>query len=243
MADDLRDQITSGHLAPGEKLPSEREIARTYEAARNTAREALRLLADEGLVTARHGSGVYVRAPYRLIRLSSDRYSHRHRATGRTPFRLECARQGKIAHIRVVGITREIPPPEVAEHLGIAIDQAEVLHRENHYFADDDPVQVVSTYLRFAEAEGTPLTQSKTGPGGIYGRLEDLGHTMTRYTEDATARMPTPSEAAVLRLLPGVPVLDILHTSYDQDDTPFEVSRFVHRGDLSGVRYEHRIDE
>lgn len=63
IAEDLRCKIGGGELRSGDKLPSERALAEQYGAARNTAREAIRLLAVEGLVTAKHGSGVFVREP------------------------------------------------------------------------------------------------------------------------------------------------------------------------------------
>ncbi len=238
IAEDLRTAIESGQLAPGDKLPSERALAEQYGTARNTAREAVRLLAEQGLVTARHGRGVFVREPQRLFRFGSDRYSLKNRETGLTPFRLEAQRQGKTARIDVVSIAREIPPRDVAERLDVPSDEHSVVHRENHYFADDEPVQIVSTYLRWEEAQGTLLMQPKTGKDGIYGRLEDLGHVMTRVRDEISARMPTSEEAGVLELLPGVPVLEVLHTSLDQEGVPFEVSRYVHRADLTGLLYE-----
>ncbi|MGW1779937.1 GntR family transcriptional regulator [Streptomyces sp. NPDC002143] len=242
IAEELRAAIEAGHLGPGDKLPSERALAQQYGAARNTAREAIRILSEEGLVTARHGSGVFVREPQRLFRFGSDRYSRSNRETGLTPFRLEARRQGKEARIDVVSIARERPPMDIAERLSVAADEESVLHRENHYFADDEPVQIVSTYLRWDEAEGTPLTEPRTGKDGIYGRLEDLGHVMTRVRDEITARMPTPAEAAVLGLLSGVPVIEVLHTSLDQEGEPFEVSRYVHRADLTGLLYELPVE-
>lgn len=216
-------------------------MAHQYQTARNTAREAIRLLAEEGLVTAQHGRGVYVRETQRLFRFGSDRYSIENRATGLTPFRLETQRQGKTARIDVISITRERPPPDIAERLGVPTDRKSVVHRENHYFADDEPVQIVSTYLRWEEAKGTRLMQPKTGEHGIYGRLEDLGHLMTVVREEVTARMPRPDEASFLLLPPGVPVLEVLHTSLDQDREPFEVSRYVHRADTTALLYEFPV--
>ncbi|AIV36480.1 GntR family transcriptional regulator [Streptomyces sp. MPA0124] len=243
IAEDLRRQIETGTLRSGAKLPSERKLAEQYGAARNTAREAVRLLAEQGLVTAKHGSGVFVRTPQRLFRFGSDRYSLKNRETGLTPFRLEAKRQGKVARIEVPSIERERPPADVAERLGVPADDESVVHRENHYFADDEPVQIVSTYLRWDEAQGTLLMQRKTGKDGIYGRLQDLGHVMTRVRDEISARMPTPEEAAVLELLPGVPVLEVLHTSLDQDGVPFEVSRYVHRADQTGLLYELPVEQ
>jgi GntR family transcriptional regulator len=243
IADDLRREIESGELRSGAKLLSERALAEKYGAARNTAREAIRLLAEQGLVTAKHGKGVFVRESQRLFRFGSDRYSRKNRETGLTPFRLEAQRQGKEPRIDVLSIVRERPPADVAERLGVPADEESVVHRENHYFADNEPVQIVSTYLRWEEAQGTPLMQPKSGKDGIYGRLEELGHVMTRGRDEISARMPTPEEAAVLRLLPGVPVLEVLHTSLDQDGTPFEVSRFVHRADQTGLLYELPVEQ
>ncbi|MCX4700098.1 GntR family transcriptional regulator [Streptomyces sp. NBC_01373] len=242
IAEELRRQIESGELRSGDKLPSERALAETYGSARNTAREAIRILAEQGLVTAKHGSGVFVREPQRLFRFGSDRYSLKNRETGLTPFRLEAKRQGKVARIEVPSIAREKPPADVAERLKVPVDEKSVVHRENHYFADDEPVQIVSTYLRWDEAQGTLLMQAKTGKDGIYGRLEELGHVMTRVRDEISARMPTPEEAAILELLPGVPVLEVLHTSLDQEGTPFEVSRYVHRADQTGLLYELPVE-
>ncbi|MFC8130525.1 GntR family transcriptional regulator [Streptomyces sp. NPDC057302] len=242
IADDLRRQIEVGELHSGDKLPSERALAEQYGSARNTAREAIRILAEQGLVTAKHGSGVFVREPQRLFRFGSDRYSIKNRETGLTPFRLEAKKQGKTPRIDVPSIAQERPPLDVAERLKVPADEESVIHRENHYFADEEPVQIVSTYLRWDEAQGTLLMQPKTGKDGIYGRLEDLGHVMTHVRDEISARMPTPAEAAILDLLPGVPVLEVLHTSLDQDGIPFEVSRYVHRADRTGLLYEMPVE-
>ncbi len=79
IARDLRQAIETGELAAGQRLPSERELATRYGAARNTAREAIRLLAAAGLVDVEHGRGVFVHRPAPLLRLGSDRYSRRYR--------------------------------------------------------------------------------------------------------------------------------------------------------------------
>jgi GntR family transcriptional regulator len=56
----LRDEILSGKQSPGEQLPSEREMCEHFSVSRITLRHALRLLAEEGLVQRRHGSGNFV---------------------------------------------------------------------------------------------------------------------------------------------------------------------------------------
>jgi DNA-binding GntR family transcriptional regulator len=49
IAEDLKNQIASGGIAPGRQLPTELELRTQYEAARNTVRDAI-LLASQGLV-------------------------------------------------------------------------------------------------------------------------------------------------------------------------------------------------
>ncbi|HET9254149.1 MAG TPA: GntR family transcriptional regulator [Pseudonocardiaceae bacterium] len=243
IADAVRGLITSGELAPGDKLPSERELARRFSTARNTAREAIRLLTEEGLVTAQHGRGVFVREKQRMFRWGSERYSRRtYRETGLTPFRLEMTRQGKTARVEVTSIERITPPFDVAERLMASPEEPSALRRCNTYYADDEPLQVVTTYIRWADAEGTELLQPRTGPGGIYGRLEERGYLMTSGQDEILARMASHDEATTLDLPPGVPVLDVLHTSFDQDGQPFEVSRFVHRADRAGLVYHFPVE-
>lgn len=58
--EDLRQQILSGRLGAGERLPGERELAARYGTNRNTLREAVRRLEQARLVTVRHGQGVTV---------------------------------------------------------------------------------------------------------------------------------------------------------------------------------------
>jgi GntR family transcriptional repressor for pyruvate dehydrogenase complex len=60
--EDLRDQIASGVLPRGAKLPAEAELARRYGVSGATAREAMRGLTAMGLIEVRHGSGGTVTA-------------------------------------------------------------------------------------------------------------------------------------------------------------------------------------
>lgn len=53
--------IISGELAPGAKLPPERELAETMGVSRTVLREAVRILAAKGLLTTQHGIGTTVR--------------------------------------------------------------------------------------------------------------------------------------------------------------------------------------
>ena len=63
VADQLRQAITSGTYAPGDKLPSGRALASEFGIAPMTVATALDLLRDEGLIRSWQGRGVYVLEP------------------------------------------------------------------------------------------------------------------------------------------------------------------------------------
>ena len=107
----LRQQILSGELAPGERLPTEEELLQRYGLSRGTVRKALEQLAAEGLVYTVQGSGTYVSATH----------------PNTVPFRFaECA-EGAPATYRVV--TQEVIPAAmaVAERLSLPLGEP-VIH-------------------------------------------------------------------------------------------------------------------
>jgi DNA-binding transcriptional regulator YhcF (GntR family) len=61
VATKLRAAILTGKLVPGERLPTQVELSKTYGVARMTIQQALRILKDDGLIATRQGSGMFVR--------------------------------------------------------------------------------------------------------------------------------------------------------------------------------------
>jgi DNA-binding GntR family transcriptional regulator len=61
IAEIIRQRITSGEYTKGTRIPTESEMVETWEVARTTARRAIALLRDEGLVDTVPQRGTYVR--------------------------------------------------------------------------------------------------------------------------------------------------------------------------------------
>ncbi|MEO3929963.1 winged helix-turn-helix domain-containing protein [Micromonosporaceae bacterium B7E4] len=61
VADAIREQIRSGQLKPGDKLPSISQLEKQYAVSYGSIRGAMLVLKAEGLVEGRPGDGVYVR--------------------------------------------------------------------------------------------------------------------------------------------------------------------------------------
>src|SRR2546427_6074384 len=155
IADQLRDQIGRGGLKPGDRLPSARELAALHGAARNTAREAISILRNEGLVDAQHGRGAFVRQRPASLRRGPARYSRvLRRETGLSPFRAELTQQGHQVRSDCTSVQRVRPSEDVAQRLGVSPKAKTVVERENWYFAEDTPVQVGWTYIPVRIAAG-----------------------------------------------------------------------------------------
>ena len=59
----LKDQILTGMLKPGERLPSENELAEIFKVSRVSIRQALQSLAAQGLIETRIGDGSFISQP------------------------------------------------------------------------------------------------------------------------------------------------------------------------------------
>jgi GntR family transcriptional regulator len=69
----LRQRILSGQIAPGSRLPAERDLCGLLKVSRITVRQALDILAEERLIVRRHGSGTYASdRPQRVVPLGVD---------------------------------------------------------------------------------------------------------------------------------------------------------------------------
>jgi GntR family transcriptional regulator len=237
IADHLRAAIVRQRLREGDQLPSETQLMAHYGVARMTARNALRVLQDEGLITAEHGRGVYVRARPPVRRLASDRFAQRHRKEGKAAFTVEAEQAGSEPAVDMIAVSRAVPPAEVAERLNIG-EKAKTVIRSRRYLLDGRPVETAVSYIPADLAEGTPITDPNPGPGGIYARLEESGHTLEQFTEEVSARMPSPDEVRVLALRPGVPVFRLVRTAFDTDGRAVEVCDTIMAADAYILAYD-----
>jgi GntR family transcriptional regulator len=237
IADHLRVVIAREGLKEGDQLPSEVQLMNHYGVARMTVRNALRVLQAEGLITAEHGRGVYVRARPPVRRLASDRFAQRHRKEGKAAFTVESEQVGATPTVDMIKVSEAPPPAEIADRLN-AGDGEPVVIRSRRYSLDGRPVETAVSYIPADLARGTPIADPNPGPGGIYARLEEQGHTLARFTEDVTARMPSPDEARLLALPSGVPVVRLVRTAYDVDGRAVEVCDTIMAADAYVLSYE-----
>jgi len=241
IVDELRGSILKGQIGPGERLPSENELAERYATSRPTVRRAIALLKAQGLVDTAQGRGVFVRPTPHVRLLLSGKNFRRHRRAGLSGFNAEVEEQGQTPKQQVLEVAQVASPQEVALRLDVETGSPVVVRRRL-FLVNDEPVALCDSYYPAELASGTPLAESENIPGGAYGLIEDpsgpIGRRLKRSVDDLVCRMPTPDEIEGLKLPVGVPVIRVLRTVYDSQDKAVEVQDTVAAADKHQLRYE-----
>lgn len=236
IAAELRAAIASGAYPPGDRLPGENALMKTYGVARMTARSALAMLRNEGLTSTRKGAGVFVRDFRPIIRNSIARVSARQWGAGRSVWDDDA--DERAITVDSVEVTPEAEPSqEVARVLSLTPGE-KVTVRSRRFVLEGKPVTLATSYLPARIVAGSAVTQPDTGPGGLYARLKELDHAPAHFSEDVIARMPTADETQALDIAPGTPVLDITRVAVTADGTPVEINHMTLDAAAFVVRYD-----
>jgi GntR family transcriptional regulator len=130
-------------------------------------------------------------------------------------------------------------PDDIAQLLEVA-PGSDVLVRDRLLgdHARAERRQATTSYLPAGVSRGTVLEQPRTGPGGIYDRIEtDLEYGPLRWAEEVSSQAASPSDVAELLLPPGVPVLRIVRISATRSGRVVEVNDTRVSAELFAVRY------
>ncbi|MEU5445804.1 MULTISPECIES: GntR family transcriptional regulator [Streptomyces] len=217
IARDLREQITSGILAPGSALPMGREIAAQYDVSDITVRKATAVLQREGLIESRRRAGLYVREHPDRVRLMI-----RNRQIERDE--LGYFSGPEVQHWRALPhpdgdrtrVTDQPVPTDIADVL--EVEPGTVLTVRKRIIGDPEVPehrQLADSWIANWVSQEVPALSGDTGAGGMYDRLEEWAQKPLHWREEVSARMPSPEEANAL-LMPktGVPVIRVLRITY-----------------------------
>jgi len=233
LADALRGAIERGEYAPGATLPKLVVLAAQYGVSKQTASEAFRALEREGLIQVVRRRGTIVLDPAVPKALLRSRRVHR----DEIGYYFDAQAQPWRA-VTVPTVRWGRPPRDIAPLLGSAPDE-EVLIRDRVMGEPDTGrvTQLATSYLPGGIARGTRLAEADTGPGGIYDRLEEMGHGPLQWHETITARMPTTAEADLLRAPRGIPLLRLMRTTTSPAGLIVEINDSRMRADQYAIGY------
>ena len=225
IADRLRAQISSGVLEPGQRLPSEPDLAAEYDASRNTVRLAIALLINQGLVVSRQGLGTFVLEPTRpftaLLSMVHEAPSEQHASQA-----LPVVSQADESEMVRLLVETGSASPSVAEKLALQAGDPVVVRR-SQYFIGEVPWQLINSYYPSELAKGTALEQAGEIEIGSIGLLAELGHPQQGFVDEIGARMPNAREFDFFNLVSGTPVLVVNRTSYSTDRPIRQRARIV----------------
>ncbi|WP_328460456.1 GntR family transcriptional regulator [Streptomyces sp. NBC_00448] len=221
VADVLRQQAAAG-LFPTGLLPEERLLVADFGVSRNTVREALRILADEGLVQRRRGVGTV---------LVGRKVEH---PLGRMTGLAETLHQlGTVDnHLRAAGSV--LPPAAVARRLGTPRGQPVVrLERLRHL--DGVPLSLDLTYL--PADIGTPLLELDLAGRDVFALIEETaGVRLSTATLTVQAVNADPRTAEVLDTSPGAALFAVERLSTLAGGRPVDLEFLSIRGDRLVLR-------
>ncbi|MFD8301637.1 GntR family transcriptional regulator [Streptomyces sp. NPDC059690] len=224
IADALREAIQAGEYGPGDRLPGENDLMATHEVARMTARQALGVLQNEGLVESRKGAGVFVREFKPLRRRGIQRLSRDQWGSGRSIWSADIDNRTLV--VDQVEVSEVEAPERIAQVLDIETGTPTCV-RSRRFVLDDKPVLVSTSYLPADLVAGSAITQEDTGPGGTYARLAELGYKPVHFREEIRCRMPSQNEASRLNLSMGTPVIMICRTAFADEGRPVEINEMI----------------
>jgi DNA-binding GntR family transcriptional regulator len=216
LAEALRSRIAQGEPDIGQLLPTEHALCDTYSVSRHTVREALRLLAEAGLIARRRGAGTVV-----VARETRQRFAQH---LGGVDDLMQYARDA-----RLTPRTQETGPldPAVARAIGVNVS-GEFLHVNGLRGRPGEPaIALTDIYIR---ADLAPQAEALVELNGTVTEwiAKNRGVPTARIEQSISAGALTEREASALRAQAGDPALRTRRRYYDKGGRIVALSDSVH---------------
>ncbi|MCU0488300.1 MAG: GntR family transcriptional regulator [Anaerolineales bacterium] len=213
----LRKEIEDHVLTPGQKLPSEDELAGKYGVSRMTVRQGIIDLIDEGLLYRRHGVGTFVSQP----QVARDH-------TGLTNFFESAQQKGIEASMQV--LIADILPARLRVAKALNLNEGELAIRiKTLRLANGIPVTIHDAYVPYKLFP--QLLQDDLEARHLWYYMELYGHRVKKAVQRLEAREADEELAQLLGIEVGAPVLYKERTVFSDDGTPVEFTYCYNRGD------------
>ena len=214
----LHREIMRGGLRPGDRIPSENELSDEYGLSRMTARKAIDLLAEKGVVSREKGRGTFVSRP-RIeggLFLIPDLHD-------------EMRMQGLSADVKLLGVKVVPAGQKASAMLGIR-KKEKVIYLERLLTGDGEPLVLDRKYIFLDRSQ--PLLESELGHGST-GDLFAGNPDMTPVRADLKLSATTLSagEAQLLDARKGAPAFCMEQLIFAANDRRVIWGWLIYRGD------------
>jgi GntR family transcriptional regulator len=224
IAAEVRERIEAEQLGPHTLLPSERELAEVHGVSRMTARQALSLLENEGVVYRKPPRGTFVAEPRVRFRVGS--------------FSEEVARMGRRPAAALLWAELQPATPAARRALGLPDGAAvHVFHRLRS--VDEVPFALETTYL---PAELTPGILDAPDAGSLWAVLRSrYGIVLVRSTAVLESIVLDDATSAQLGVRAGAAGTLLTRTTVDADGRCIEYARDVYRADRAAFEVSEAL--
>jgi len=231
IADDLRHQITTGRIKPGERLPSEVGLAVRYKVSTVTLRSALAVLQGEGLVEKIHGKGNFVRRPLRKIMYVGGWGTLDPWTAAEAALRVTVRTTTVQAHGHLTTLLKVQAGSPLTEFFCISHE-------------GESPHGLARIYIP-RDLASTGVLDGASSCREAVTRFAVLSPPPAAVRETVCARPPTPAETSALRIGSAAAVLAITRVATDSAGRVVEAALLVFPGDRVDAVFttHHVIDE
>jgi GntR family transcriptional regulator len=219
---DLKEQILSGRLSPGQQLLSEAQLTQRFHVSRVVVRQALQILDEQGLIIKVRGKGTYV----------SDKVAED--ATPRISGSLEdLIRMGpevsiKVVEFRLVRATRDLAD-------AFACDEGtDLFHVQRIRLVDDKPLAVLVNYVPYEVGACISLSDLSREPLIVLIETR-AGRPIEWASQVFEAVAADELMAGLLNVDLLTPLLKLTLTAYSMDGSVVDLAEVFYRSD----RYKH----
>jgi GntR family transcriptional regulator len=213
----LREEIERGVLAPGARLPAERDLCKRLTVSRATVRRALKQLIEDGLIESWVGRGTFVTGGL----LSDPPNTYR-------SFTELGAERGLTASARVLSMEVRAALLDEADTLRVA-PGADIFDLKRLRMLNGLPIAI--DHVRVPLAKAPNLMSMDFSTASLYKTLEEAGFAPARGDYAVTAVAADKSWAELLEAPQGSPLLLVVSTGYDAQGHAIELSETIYRGD------------
>ena len=205
--EELESDLASGRFKPGDRLPGEHALAARFGATRNTVRRALAELQAAGALRTVHGGGSFVcESPFE------------YELGDRTRFTENLNAQSAAGARKLLSSRRDEADRAVADALGISPGSAVVV-LELTLEIEDRIVGYGFGYYEATRFDGIDDAFRQTGSISKAQAMFGV-HDYRRVDTSMIARMPTATEARILRQPHTVPVIEQTKINADLEGRP-----------------------
>ncbi|WP_129728708.1 MULTISPECIES: GntR family transcriptional regulator [Bacillaceae] len=217
LEEQIKKQIESGELQPGDMLPSEREYAELINISRMTVRQAMNNLVDDGYLYRQKGRGTFVAEKKVEQELGSL-----------TSFTEDMKARGLVPSSKLLSFEIVPAPEKIANQLQIK-EYAPVYEIKRIRLADQVPMALEIVYASANLIKG--LTEEKVNHS-LYQYIEEQLHLKIGHAaQSVEAAIASETEGEHLNIRKGSPILLLQRNTYLEDGTPLEFVKSSYRAD------------